>query len=497
MTGTSGTSGASGTPGTSATPGAAGKRRASDRHDRSRERTFEGRVDLVVDGADRVVTMDADRRELPGGWVACRDGFVTAVGSAGDDPPPADRVLRADGCLVTPGLVNTHHHIYQNLTRAYAPATSASLFDWLTALYPRWARLDEEASYLSAWVGLAELALGGCTTSTDHLYVHPAGGGDLLGAEIAAACDLGMRFHPTRGSMSLSQKDGGLPPDEVVEDDDTILAASEEAVARYHDPSPGAMVRVALAPCSPFSVTPELMRRTAELAERLDVRLHTHLAEDPDEDTYCLETYGRRPVEHFEDCGWGSDRAWVAHCIYPSDTEVARMGQWGTGVAHCPSSNMMIGGGGIAPVWAYRQAGVPVGLGCDGSASADCASLWLEARSALLLGRQRGGPTSFAARDALELGTLGSAACLGRQGELGVLAPGAVADLVAWKLGGIAYAGALTDPVEAWLRCGPTAAHHTVVAGRPVVEGGELRVDGVDDVLVRHRAAAARLQGLD
>jgi len=454
-------------------------------------------VDLLVAGADLVVTMDDERRELSGGWVACRDGFVTAVGAAPDPPPPAARVLRADGCLVTPGLVNTHHHIFQNLTRSFRPATSASLFDWLTTLYPRWALLDEEASYLAAWVGLAELALGGCTTSSDHLYVHPAGGGDVLGAEIAAAREVGLRFHPTRGSMSLSQKDGGLPPDSVVQDEDTILAESEAAVAAHHDPAPGAMVRIALAPCAPFTVSPDLMRRTAELAERLDVRLHTHLAEDPDEDRYCLERYGRRPIEHFEDCGWGTDRAWVAHCIYPDEAEVARLGAWGTGVAHCPSSNMMIGGGGIAPVAEMRAAGVPVGLGCDGSSSTDCASLWLEARGALLLARQRGGPTSFTARDALELATRGSAACLGRLGELGVLAPGAAADLVAWKLEGPAFAGALTDPVEALLRCGPVAAHHTVVAGRPVVEDGELRVPGLEEVLARHRAAAARIQGVE
>ena len=456
-----------------------------------------GPVDLLVAGADLVVTMDDDRRELAGGWVACHGGFVVAVGSGSDSAPEASRVLRADGCLVTPGLVNTHHHIYQNLTRAYLPATSGSLFDWLTTLYPRWARLDEEAAYVSAWVGLAELAVGGCTTSTDHLYVHPAGGGDLLGAEIAAARDLGMRFHPTRGSMSLSEKDGGLPPDSVVQDDDTILAESEHAVTTHHDPTPGAMVRIALAPCSPFSVTTDLMCRTAELAERLDVRLHTHLAEDPDEDAFCLETHGCRPIELFEEVGWGSARAWVAHCIYPTEAEIARMGGWGTGVAHCPSSNMMIGGGGIAPVTDFRAAGVPVGLGCDGSASTDCASLWLEARGALLLGRQRGGPTAFTSRDALELATRGSAACLGRLGELGVLAPGACADLVAWKLEGLKFAGALTDPVEALLRCGPTQAHHTVVAGRPLVEDGELRVDGVDGMLVRHRAAAARLQGVE
>jgi cytosine/adenosine deaminase-related metal-dependent hydrolase len=454
------------------------------------------RVDLVVVGADLVVTMDDDRRELQGGWVACRDGFIVAVGNAHEPPPRAERTLRADGCLVTPGLINTHHHIYQNLTRAYLPATSASLFDWLTTLYPRWALLDEEGAYLSAWVGLAELALGGCTTSTDHLYVHPAGGGDLLGAEIEAARELGVRFHPTRGSMSRSQKDGGLPPDEVVQDDDTILAASAEAVAKHHDPAPGAMVRIALAPCSPFSVTPELMRRTAELAEQLDVRLHTHLAEDPDEDAYCLETYGCRPIEHFADCGWGSSRAWVAHCIYPNQDEIARLAAWGTGVAHCPSSNMMIGGGGIAPVVDYRRAGVPVGLGCDGSASTDSATLWMEARNAMLLARQRGGPTSFTARDALEVGTLGSAACLGRQGELGVLEVGAVADLVAWKLDGLAFAGALSDPVEALLRCGPVGAHHTVVAGRTVVEDGRLLATGIDDVLRRHRQAAARMQGV-
>jgi 8-oxoguanine deaminase len=454
-------------------------------------------VDLLVAGADLMVTMDDARRELAGGWVACNGGFVVAVGSGSDPAPDALRVLPADGCLVTPGLVNTHHHIYQNLTRAYRPATSSSLFDWLTTLYPLWARLDEEAAYVSAWVGLAELAVGGCTTSTDHLYVHPAGAGDLLGAEIAAARDLGLRFHPTRGSMSLSQKDGGLPPDSVVQDDDTILAASEDAVATHHDPTPGGMVRIALAPCSPFSVTADLMRRTAELAERLDVRLHTHLAEDPEEDAFCLEAYGCRPIELFEDVGWGSARSWVAHCIYPNEAEITRMGEWGTGVAHCPSSNMMIGGGGIAPVTDYRAAGVPVGLGCDGSASTDCASLWLEARGALLLGRQRGGPTALTARDALELGTRGSAACLGRLGELGVLAPGACADLVAWKLDGLTFAGALSDPVEALLRCGPTQAHHTVVAGRPLVEDGELRVDGVDEMLVRHRAAAARLHGVE
>jgi cytosine/adenosine deaminase-related metal-dependent hydrolase len=453
-------------------------------------------VDLLVSGADLVACVDEGRRELAGGWVAVTGGRIAAVGDGRTPPPPARAVLDATGCLVTPGLVNTHHHIYQNLTRAYGPALNRSLFDWLSTLYPIWAGLDEEAAYLSAWIGLAELALGGCTTTTDHLYVHPRGGGDLISAEIAAAIELGMRFHPTRGSMSLSQKDGGLPPDSVVQDDDEILADSERLVGRWHDPSPDAMVRIALAPCSPFSVTPALMTATAELAERLDVRLHTHLAEDPDEDRFCLETFGRRPVEHFEEVGWGTDRSWVAHCIYPDDAEVARLGRAGVGVAHCPSSNMLIGGGGIAPVVAFRAAGVPVGLGCDGSASTDSASLWTEARNSLLLGHLRGGPTSMTARDALEVATVGGAACLGRSGEIGVLAPGAAADLVCWPLTGVAFAGALSDPVEAWLRCGPVSARHTVVAGRVVVADGQLTHPGAEEMLGRHRATAIRLQQL-
>lgn len=451
-------------------------------------------ADLLVRGAELVATVDDDRTEIPGGWVAITDGLVSGVGPPGSEPA-ATRTLDASGCLVTPGLINTHHHIYQNLTRAHRPATKATLFGWLTTLYPLWSRLDEEAAHLSAWVGLAELALGGCTTSTDHLYVHPKGGGDLISAEIQAAVELGVRFHPTRGSMSLSEKDGGLPPDSVVQDDDTILADSERLVGLHHDPSWGAMVRIALAPCSPFSVTPGLMRETAELAERLDVRLHTHLAEDPDEDTYAMETFGRRTIEQFEEVGWGTDRSWVAHCIYPNEDEIARMGRWGTGVAHCPSSNMMIGGGGIAPVKAFREAGVPVGLGCDGSASTDSASLWMEARNAMLLGRMREGPETTGARDALEIATRGGAACLGRDdGELGQLSVGAAGDLVCWPLEGIAFAGALTDPVEAWLRCGPVAARHTVVAGRAVVEGGVLVADGVEDVLARHAKVSERMQ---
>jgi cytosine/adenosine deaminase-related metal-dependent hydrolase len=451
-------------------------------------------ADLVVAGAELVATCDDEDREISGGWVAITGGLVSGLGGLGEAPPPARQRLDADRCLVTPGLINSHHHIYQNLTRAYRPAVNGSLFTWLSTLYPIWAGLDEEAAYVSAWIGLAELALGGCTTSTDHLYVHPRGGGDLIAAEIAAARQLGIRFHPTRGSMSLSEKDGGLPPDSVVQDDDEILADSERLVGRFHDRSWGAMVRIALAPCSPFSVTAELMRRTAELAERLDVRLHTHLAEDPDEDRFAQKAFGKRTIDHFEDVGWMSDRSWVAHCIYPDGSEVARLGRRGVGVAHCPSSNMMIGGGGMAPVAEFRAAGVPVGLGCDGSASTDHASMWLEARMALLLGRQRKGPTGMTARQALDMATRGGAACLGRTGELGQLSVGAAGDLACWRLEGIPFAGALSDPVEAWLRCAPVTAHHTVVAGAPVVVGGELAVAGADQMLRRHRVISARLQ---
>ena len=451
-------------------------------------------VDLVIAGASLLATCDDERREIVGGWVAITDGVVVGVGGPGEEPTAA-RTIRADGCLVTPGLVNAHHHIYQNLTRAFRPATDKNLFGWLTTLYPIWAGLDEEGAYLSAWIGLAELALGGCTTSSDHLYVHPAGGGDLITAEIVAATELGVRFHATRGSMSRSQKDGGLPPDSVVQDDDAILADSQRLVERHHQRGPHAMVQVALAPCSPFSVTPELMRSTAALAEQLDVRLHTHLAEDRDEDTYCLEVYGCRPLEYFEDVGWASDRSWVAHGVYPNQHEIEQMASWGTGVAHCPSSNQLIGAG-LAPVAEYRAAGVPVGIGCDGSASTDSANLWMETRNALLLGRLRGGPEAMQARDALDLATRGGATCLGRDGEIGLLAPGSVGDVAVWPLEGIRFAGAHSDPIEAWLRCGPVSPRHTIIAGRSVVEGGRLVNPDVDERLAAHERVARRLQGL-
>lgn len=449
--------------------------------------------ELVVHSARLVATCDANRAEIRGGWVAIDNGLITAVGS-GQAPRGANEI-DASGCLVTPGLINTHHHLYQNLTRAYPPMTDSPLFGWLQSLYPLWAALDTESVYLSAWVGLAELALSGCTTSTDHLYVHPRGAGDLLAAEISAAIDLGMRFHPTHGSMSLSVKDGGLPPDDVVSTDDEILAAAESAVSRHHDRQHGAMVRIALAPCSPFSVTEQLLIRTAELAERLDVRLHTHFAENAEDDEFSLATFGCRPTEYLERTGWCTDRTWVAHCVMPNADEITRLGAAGVGVAHCPSSNLILASG-IAPVVALRDAGCHVGLGVDGSSSADSASLWLEARQALLLAKLRDGAAAIRAREVLEIATLGGAACLGRSGELGVLTPGAVGDVAIWDQTGPAHAGAIADPIEAWLRCGPTGARDTIVAGRAVVRNSVLVSDRMDEILTAHAVEARRIQRL-
>jgi cytosine/adenosine deaminase-related metal-dependent hydrolase len=438
-------------------------------------------ADLLIRNARLVATVDAHRRELPGGWVAVTGNLIEAIGGAADPAPTATVVVDAQDCLVTPGLVNTHHHIYQNLTRAYPPMTDKPLFGWLQSLYPLWRAIDEESVYASAFVGLAELALSGCTTSTDHLYLHPKGAGDLLTAEVTAALDLGVRFHPTRGSMSLSEKDGGLPPDDVVADDDEILAASEAAVLRHHDRS--------------FSVTERLMVQSAELAERLDVRLHTHFAENSEDDAFSIATFGCRPMEYLERTGWCSERTWVAHCVMPNPDEVARLGAAHIGVAHCPSSNCILASG-IAPVVPMRAAGVKVGLGVDGSSSADSASMWLEARTALLLAKLRDGAGSATARTMLEVATLGGAGCLGREGEIGVLAVGAVADLAVWKLDGPVYAGAAADPVEAWLRCGPTSAWHTIVNGRFVVRDGQVVHPSLPGVLRDHARHAARVQQL-
>jgi cytosine/adenosine deaminase-related metal-dependent hydrolase len=435
--------------------------------------------------------VDEQRRELPNGWVAITNGVVSAVGSGA--PPSAREKIDASGCLVTPGLVNVHHHLYQNLTRAYGPMTDSALFGWLRTLYPLWSSLNEESAHVSAWVGLAELALAGCTTSSDHLYLHPRGGGDLLSAEIAAARDIGMRFHPTYGSMSLSEKDGGLPPDNVVQDHDEILSASERAVQQHHDRAHGAMVRVALAPCSPFSVTKQLMIDSATLAERLDVRLHTHFAENDEDDAYSLEKFGCRPTQYLQDVGWLHDRVWLAHCVKPNDDEVRRLGVAGVGVAHCPSSNLILSSG-IAPVVKLRSAGVHVGLGVDGSSSADSASLWMEARQAMLLAKLVNGAAAGTARMALEMATRGGAGCLGRLGEIGELSAGSVGDLVVWSLDGPQFAGVVDDAIEGWLRCGPAAAKHTIVNGVPVVRDHRLVSSRVDAMLNEHARLAREMQ---
>lgn len=455
-------------------------------------RSMAEKFDLLIKNAGCIATVDDERTEIVGGWLAVTGSRIEAIGSAGNEPT-ADRVIDAADCLVTPGLINTHHHLYQNLTRAYPEMTAAPLFGWLQSLYPLWTRLDEEAAHVSAWVGLAELALGGCTTSTDHLYVHPAGAGDLITAEIDAAKDLGMRFHPTHGSMSLSEKDGGLPPDSVVTDEDSILAESERLVGLHHDTSPGAMTRIALAPCSPFSVTPALMTQTAELAERLDVRLHTHLAENSEDDEFSLSSFGRTCIEQFEHVGWATDRAWVAHCVRPSQEEIIRLGRAGVGVAHCPSSNMILSSG-IAPVVDLRAAGSPVGIGCDGSSSADSASLWMETRNALLVGKLRSGADAITARDALEIATRGGAKCLGRDGEIGQLVIGMQADIAIWRLDGPLFAGVVHDLIEGWLRCGPIAPTHTIVAGKEVVRAGQIVSPRLEEMLRSHHSISKRFQ---
>lgn len=446
-------------------------------------------VDLII--RDAYVYVDRNM-EIADGWVAIKGNRVHAVGKAGEEPE-ATRTISARGRLVTPGLINAHHHMYQNLTRSYAPVTNGTLFEWLTGLYPLWADLDEESVYLSTYIAMTELLMGGCTTSMDHMYVHPKP--FLIDAQFRAGADIGFRFYATRGSMTRSVEDGGLPPKSVVQDEETILADSVRLVEKYHDASPGAMQRVALAPCSLFSVTERIMSESARLAEKYDLRLHTHLAEDPQEDIYCAEVYGCRPTEYFERVGWASKRSWVAHYIYPSDDEIGRLAHAGVCTAQCPCSNMLIGGG-AADAMGLRARGMRVGLGCDGSASTDHASMWLEARTALLLGRFRNGPNSMSARDALDVATRGGAACLGWEDEIGHLRPGACADLVIWETSDVALAGAHTDPVEAWLRCGPATAGTTIVNGQVLVENSRPTMAGLNDVLREHARHARRIQRL-
>jgi cytosine/adenosine deaminase-related metal-dependent hydrolase len=428
----------------------------------------EGRV-LIENCA--IATVDPSGTEYASGHILFEGNRILAVGE-GSAPIESDaRRVDGRGCLATPGLVNCHHHLYQWATRGLAQ--QATLFEWLVELYPIWALVNEAIEYAAARAGLAALARSGCSTSMDHHYVFPKGVGDLLDAEIVAAKEVGLRFHPTRGSMDLGESRGGLPPDSVVEDRDQILAASEEAVDRYHDPSPGSMLRVALAPCSPFSVTPELMSETARLARRRNVRLHTHLAETKDEEQFCREKFGVRPVEYLAELGWLGEDVWLAHCIHLDAAEVRQFGQTATGVAHCPSSNARLGAG-IAPVAALVGAGAPVGLGVDGAASNEAGELGQEVRNALLLARLAGGPGALTAREALELGTIHGARCLGREAEIGSLEPGKLADIALWRLDDLGHAG-IEDRVAALVFGPPRPVDVLLVNGIPVVEGGELR----------------------
>mgnify|MGYP001821645990 FL=1 len=449
---------------------------------------------LLIKNATVLATMDGDRREIAGGGFYAVDGFVEQVGPSERLPTTADDVLDLDGYVVLPGLINTHHHFYQTLTRAVPGAQDAGLFDWLRTLYPIWARMTPDDIHVSTQVALAELALSGCTTSSDHLYLYP--NGSALSDEAHAAAEVGMRVHLSRGSMSLGESKGGLPPDSVVEDEDVILQASADAVEAFNDPAPGAMTRVVIAPCSPFSVTPELMRRAADLAREMGVHLHTHVAETLDEKQYCLETSGMRPVEMMEDLGWAGPDVWFAHGIFINDSEIARMAADGTGVAHCPSSNMRLASG-IAPVRRYRSAGVRLGLGVDGSASNDGNHMIGEARQAMLLSRLAASPALeggelLSAREALEIATLGSAAVLGRD-DVGSLEVGKCADFTAISLDRIEYAGALHDPVAAVLFAAPATVDHTYVQGRPVVRDGQVVTVDLPTVVARHNAAATRL----
>ena len=445
---------------------------------------------LLIRDLRLLVTMDGRGRKLEGGYLYAEHGEIRSVGTRVPPGLRAARTIRAPFAVAVPGLVNTHHHFCQTLTRAHPRAADAKLFDWLTTLYPVWAGFDEEAVHLAALVAMAELLLSGCTTTSDHHYLFPRGQTRLIDAEIAAAREIGIRFHATRGSMSVGRKAGGLPPDSVVQDEDEILADSERVIRTYHDPKPGSMLRVGLAPCSPFSVSERLMRQTAELAERHDVRLHTHLAETLDEEEYCLRRFKRRPVQFLADAGWLGERVWIAHGVHFNRAEIRRLGRAHVGVAHCPTSNMRLGSG-IAPVHALAAAGCPVGLGVDGSASNDGSHMLAEARQALLLGRVARGADAVKVEGALRMATRGGAACLGRD-DIGSLEPGKRADVALFDLRDVGYSGA-GDPQLALLLCAPTRVHTLVVDGRPVVENGAIATLALEPVLARHRRVAARL----
>ncbi len=440
--------------------------------------------EILIRNADHVLTMDDTRRELTGQDILVRDGVIAQIG-----PRLATQgeILDAAGCLVTPGLVNTHHHLYQSLTRAVPGAQDALLFGWLKTLYPIWARFGPEEIRVSALTGLAELALSGCSLTSDHLYLYPNGA--RLDDTIDAAREIGLRFHPTRGAMSIGESLGGLPPDALTEAEPRILADMIRVVDTFHDPAPGAMVRVGLAPCSPFSISRELMRDTALLAREKRVMLHTHLAENDEDVAYSLDRFGCRPGQYAEDLGWTGADVWHAHCVKLDARETALFARSRTGVAHCPCSNCRLGSG-IASVRAMRDAGVRVGLGVDGSASNDSGNLAAEARMAMLLQRVARGADAMSAREALEIATRGGAEVLGRD-DCGQLAPGMRADIAIWDLTGIESAGAW-DPA-ALLLAGPTKVRDLLVEGRAVVQNGHLTTIDLPATLTAQRRLAARL----
>jgi len=440
----------------------------------------------VLEGC-AVATVDAAGTEHRDGHVAFDGDTIVAVGAGRYEAQREVERVDASGCLVTPGLVNTHHHLYQWATRGLAQ--DQHLFGWLTELYPVWSAIDAEIVGAAAAAGLGWLALSGCTTSTDHHYVFPRGVGDLLAAEIEAAQRIGLRFHPCRGSMDLGQTDGGLPPDRLVESTADALAETAAAIDRWHDPAPASMLRIAVAPCSPFSVTTQLMREAADLARDKGVRLHTHLAETREEDEFCRERYGCDPVEYADRLGWLGADVWLAHGVHLGDAAITRLAATGTGVAHCPSSNARLGAG-IAPVPRLLAAGVPVGLGVDGAASQEAGQLAAELRQALYVARIAGGPEAMNARQALAIGTAGGAALLGRADEIGSLEPGKLADIAVWRLDGIGHAG-IDDPVAA-LVFGPAAPIASLfVGGRTVVRDDRL-VTAEEGALAADLAAAAR-----
>jgi 8-oxoguanine deaminase len=437
----------------------------------------------VILGNCWVVTMDDAGTEHERGWIRIEDGLVADVG-AGDAPEGADDL---GGAVVTPGFVNTHHHLYQTLTRARAQ--QADLFTWLKTLYPRWARIDDEMEYAAARCGLAELALSGCTTVFDHHYVFPRGVSGLVEAELRAAQELGVRMVASRGSMDLGESDGGLPPDSLVEDIDTILADTE----RLHALADGSMTQIAVAPCSPFSVTTRLMEESAALARRLGLQLHTHLAETVEEDAYCKQIFGCTPVEYLERVGWIADDVWCAHCVHLSDADVRTFADAGVGVAHCPTSNLRLGAG-VAPVRPMLDAGVRVGLGVDGSASNERSDIFVDVKNALLVARGRGGGEALTARDALRLATRGGAEVL-RRDDIGQIAAGKRADLAVWRTDGLEFGGA-DDLVANLVLSGPHRVDRLLVGGRDVVRGGSLTNAREEEIAREHRKQAARLWAL-